>query len=192
MRILCCRCLMQLSRGCKWVIMSTTTIGYAISLTVLAIGSRIRFWYIDQRSRYIHIDQDLSLELKPALWSFIGPLITISMGIFILVGTYRMRRVWVLGGIISALCFFTSGWWLRSLWQSRLLISGDKLTYIVGTEITEFVAGDVIKVRVDYFTFQVRLRWDRVVSVPAIFKSSELLLAFLRSAVIKNRTKQSA
>jgi hypothetical protein len=168
-------------------------IGYGAALLLTGLMVQGRGWYLEQASRKIKFDPLTSVELRPAKWAYLSPISAVCVGLTFLAFACRSTGGGtVLFGILGIAMIAGGAWLWWTLRHARAVIQNGKLMYNEGRLRQEVDADDVMSVGIYWFSFRVRLTWDRQVFVPATFRSSEIILAFLRQASDKNRGGKSA
>jgi len=69
----------------------------------------------------------------------------------------------------------------------RVRIADKKLIYTEGGDRREISADDVVRVSTNGFKFFIGLKWQKSAQIPATFKNSEIILAFLQRAAEINK-----
>lgn len=163
------------------------TVGYVLSVAAVSLAVQLRASYVERKSRRVVWDGKTPLDLRPAALAYLMPLWGGAFGVFMLGGAFGASGAAVLlYGMFGLWLVAVGVWWFCTLWGARVTIANGKLLYTEGRERREVLEDEVLGVRISWFSFDVRMRWDRRVSIPATFRSSEMILAFLRQAALNN------
>jgi hypothetical protein len=167
--------------------MMIPAIGYLVSLLGASLVMQLRVRYLERASHKVYIEKAPCIQLVPAKWAYAIPLLGLTYGFWFLADFVKQH-----GGLISIclglFCISVGIWLIWNLSKTQITISDEGLVYKEGNRHREILATDVIGVGFYWFSFRIRLRWQQEVSLPTWFKSSEVVLAYLRRACATNRS----
>jgi hypothetical protein len=162
--------------------MPVTVIGFILVVIGGVALGQLRAGYLRSASGNVSIDPSEIIELRYAIWSYIIPLLSFGIGLFLeLTALHESNRVRIeMAGIIGVAFILGSIYSFSVQLNRRVIISANKLVYVDGSSRCEISVNDIESVSLVGFSFSVK-RWseERRISIPATFKSSEIILAFL-------------
>lgn len=161
-------------------------IGYAVSVLGASLVMQLRIRYLERASRNVEIKKDACIQLVPAKWAYVIPLLGLTYGFYFL--AEAVRHASLIDACLALFCLCVGPWCIWNLSNSQITISDERLVYKEGNKRREILATDVIGVGYYWFSFRIRLRWQQLASLPTWFKSSEVVLAFLRHACATNKS----
>ena len=164
------------------------TLGYILVLLAGGLLVQMRGTYLERMSRRIEIREPASYILRPAIWMYHAPLLLVGLGAFAAFYVFQdpvVVRILIAGGL-GLLAISAGVWWFRNLLGASLTIAEGRVTYAEGKDRIVVEAKEVERVSIYWFSFKVDLRSKKVVLIPGTFRSSEIVLAFLRQAAAKN------
>lgn len=166
---------------------SVVTVGFALVVLARIILGFLRANYLKQASESVSIDPSKEIVLRYALWYLVYPIGCFAISGFCAFDVFEHsnNQAREIIGVICALFMFFGGLFL--IYQQisgRVKLFEGKLTYTEISDHWEVSANEVDRVTLNGFTFIVRKRSEKVVRIPATFKNSEIILAFLKRAAV--------
>jgi hypothetical protein len=163
-----------------------TLIGFVLIVVGSTILRPIRVRYLDRASKGISIENSNEIVLRCAMWYYIYPLLgfagTIIMGWAALHESNSVRLTIDIG--VCVLCFLGGIYLSYSQWITRLTIIGGTLSYKEGSDRRVVRADEVLGYASKGFVFVIKMKSEEVIRIPATFKHSELIVAFLNQAIL--------
>ncbi len=165
-----------------------TVVGFGLVVIGSAILQRLRVRHLKEASESVSIDPSKEIVLRYAIWYYIYPALGFAgcalMAWAIHAGSpypkailiYKIAFLFCLGGALFLLYRQLTG---------RVRIADKKLVYTEGGDRREISADDVVRVSTNGFKFFIGLKWQKSAQIPATFKNSEIILAFLQRAAAK-------
>lgn len=167
---------------------------YIILILALLVTERIwhwlRLWFLTSRQHRVTIDFGKEITLRPALWSYFLEIICIIFFVWSLPQLHSHGRiVAALAIVIFLLCFplLLIVLIVRRL-RSHVVIGGGKqMRFFVGTYCKTFHFDQISKYSCDSYDFYITRKDGCNLKIPATFKRSEIIMAFLERAVAHDR-----
>jgi len=165
-----------------------TVIGFGLVVLGGAILRPLRASYLNQASKKFSIDVAEEITLRYATWYYIYPLLGFA-------GTILMARAAInesnsvrltMDIAVCLLCLLGGIYLFYRQWIGRVTILGGTLTYKEGSDRCVVQANEVLGFESKGFVFFVYLKSEDTVKIPATFEHSEIILAFLNKAALKN------
>lgn len=141
------------------------------------------------------IDEKTHVELRTSVWAYVLPLLGLALAAFVGREAVNLRSngAFAVGAIVAVLVACGAVYIIRDFVRARVTITADRLIYVGEGKTREIEASEVLGVQViGYYDLRIRLRWDQHVTIPATFHRSDLIFAFLRQAILKNRQADSS
>jgi hypothetical protein len=165
-----------------------TVIGFGLVILGSAILRPLRASYLNQASKKISIDVSKEITLRCATWYYIYPFLgfagTIVMARAAINESNSVRLIMDIA--FCLLCLLGGIYLFYRQWIGRVTILGDTLTYKEGSDHCVVQANEVLGFWSTGFVFLVHLKSEDTVRIPATFEHSEITLAFLNKAALKN------
>lgn len=167
-----------------------TVIGFGLVVLGSFILGRLRLRHLTEASENISLDDSKEVILRYALWYYGYPLLAFGLSAFCAYDashnpSNHPRET--LGWIFSILMFLGGIFMLYRQLTARVRIADKKLIYTEGGDRREISADNVVRVSTNGFTFFIGLKWQKFAKIPATFKNSEIILAFLQRAAEANK-----
>jgi len=149
------------------------------------------FWsYLRRKSLRCTFDENTHLELRTAVWAYALPFCFLGIGAYFGWEALKERDIGVFAfDLVLSLFMIGAGAYVtRDFLRARMTVTADRLIYKGEGKTWKIEASEVLRVKpLAYNYLSIHLRWDKRVSIPVTFHRSELILAFLRQAIIKNQ-----
>ncbi len=166
-----------------------TVVGFGLVVIGSAILQRLRVRHLKEASESVSIDPSKEIVLRYAIWYYVYPLLCFILSAMFGYGAWRgsphpgvvtIYKVFCMIALLGA--FFML---YREL-TGRVRIADKKLIYTEGGDRREISADDVVRVSTNGFKFFIGLKYQKSSQIPATFKNSEIILAFLQRAAASN------
>lgn len=167
-----------------------TVIGFGLVVAGSAILGRLRVRHLKAASESVSLDASKEIVLRYAIWYYGYPILGFILSAMFAYGAWRGSPYHGVGtayGIASLFCLGGALFLLYRELTGRVRIANKKLIYTEGGDRREISADDVVRVSTNGFTFFIGLKWQKFAKIPATFKNSEIILAFLQRAAEANK-----
>jgi hypothetical protein len=166
-----------------------TVVGFGLVVIGSAILQRLRVRHLKEASESVSIDPSKEIVLRYAIWYYGYPLLGLILSALFAYEAWRGSPhpgVAMAYKIASLFCLVGAFFMLYRELTGRVRIADKKLIYTEGGDRREISADDVVRVSTNGFKFFIGLKWEKSAQIPATFKNSEIILAFLQRAAAKN------
>lgn len=166
-----------------------TVVGFGLVVLGSFILGRLRVRHLQTASQTVSIDPSKEVVLHYALWYYGYPLLAFGLSAFCAYDASHNPNNHpreTIGWIFFIIMFLGGIFMLYRELTGRVRIADKKLVYTEGGDRREISADDVVRVSTNGFKFFIGLKYQKSAQIPATFKNSEIILAFLQRAAAKN------